>query len=581
MSRSEQNRRPTLASDLAAVERATQRRAAGQPSGLIDALRRLERGRLATSGRVLRLHEALCRLRAYPDEPAELVQIERMLQGFARRSDLRRHADALADSGIAGTTIHYPFFWHSAAWLGRRWPDRLSLDWEAEVDWNALAQLLPALAPRGEQSTLRELLRVDDLTPREGLEHLRPRGTTDAVFYIRRIQSLPGSDAGREALHDQVSAPYLLQPGAQTPSRTLAKYARAPVVFGQRPQSTKRPDLAAALHRPPRQIRPLGPARGQELIDLAQEAMVTRARDLEAFACADRRDVRLIDDGEGLQFACMGLLPERRLLLPAVYAMLTLRNGVPIGYVQADALFRGVEISYNTFDTFRGGEAAHVFGRVLAACHALLGARSFSIEPYQLGHGNDEGLSSGAWWFYYKLGFRPLDAGVRRLAQRESRRIQRNPGHRSSPTTLAKLARRHLYWGPGTGGHAPGLPRHQHALPAALHRLTRRHGPDLDHALRAAAEETRGLFHLRTLRGLSAAERLAWNRLSPLILALPGLARWSRDELRATADVIRAKGGRHESDFVHRFDAHPRLGTAVRAWLAATDRDDRADRGRG
>jgi hypothetical protein len=314
------------------------------------------------------------------------------------------------------------------------------------------------------------------------------------------------------------------------------------------------------------------------LIDLAQEAMVTRARDLEAFACADRRDVRLVDDGEGLQFACVGVVPERRLLLPAVYAMLTLRNGIPIGYVQADALFRGVEISFNTFDTFRGGEAAYTFGRVLAICHALFGSRSFSIEPYQLGHNNDEGLNSGAWWFYYKLGFRPLDIGVQRLARGELRRMHRDARHRSSAATLAKLARRHLYWRPGTGGHAPGLPRHQHALTAALRQLTLRHGTDLDEAVRAASEETRRRLGLRTLHGLSAAERLAWKRLSPLILALPGLSRWRRDELRATADVIRAKGGRHESDFVSRFDSHPRLGTAVRAWLAATDRDDRADR---
>ena len=34
---------------------------------------------------------------------------------------------------------------------------------------------------------------------------------------------------------------------------------------------------------------------------------------------------------------------------------------------------------------------------------------------------------------------------------------------------------------------------------------------------------------------------------------------------RALVDVIRAKGGRRESDFVARFDAHPRLGAAIAA----------------
>ena len=45
--------------------------------------------------------------------------------------------------------------------------------------------------------------------------------------------------------------------------------------------------------------------------------------------------------------------------------------------------------------------------RLLAARAHLFGTRSFSIEPYQLGKNNDEGIASGAWWFYAKLGFRP------------------------------------------------------------------------------------------------------------------------------------------------------------------------------
>ena len=49
---------------------------------------------------------------------------------------------------------------------------------------------------------------------------------------------------------------------------------------------------------------------------------------------------------------------------------------------------------------------------------ALFGCDSFAIDPYQLGHHNAEGLSSGAWWFYYKLGFRPIDPAARPWATR-------------------------------------------------------------------------------------------------------------------------------------------------------------------
>src|SRR5258708_11776048 len=65
--------------------------------------------------------------------------------------------------------------------------------------------------------------------------------------------------------------------------------------------------------------------------------MVTRSRDLDVFSYADRNDVSLVDCGQGLQFVAFGAIPERRLLLEAVYGFLTLKNGVPIGYVLARA----------------------------------------------------------------------------------------------------------------------------------------------------------------------------------------------------------------------------------------------------
>jgi hypothetical protein len=71
------------------------------------------------------------------------------------------------------------------------------------------------------------------------------------------------------------------------------------------------------------------------------------------------------------------------------------------------------------------------------------------------------------------------------------------------------------------------------------------------------------LCGLRSLRGFSANERMAWRRWSPLVLALPGIARWSGTELRAVAHVLRAKGGRRESEFAALFAAHPRLVRAL------------------
>jgi hypothetical protein len=61
------------------------------------------------------------------------------------------------------------------------------------------------------------------------------------------------------------------------------------------------------------------------------------------------------------------------------------------------------------------------------------------------------------------------------------------------------------------------------------------------------------------MRGWSRPEREAWSRWAPIVAALPGLPRWSPAERRALVRVVRAKGGRRESDFVRAFDAHATL----------------------
>ena len=110
---------------LAALEKSRDDYGAASGQTKHELLVRLQRADFRRAGDVLRLHELLCWLRAYPDDAQVLRRVERMLAGFARRKDLRRHRHALADSGIAGTAINYPFFWSTAHWLVQHWPAQL------------------------------------------------------------------------------------------------------------------------------------------------------------------------------------------------------------------------------------------------------------------------------------------------------------------------------------------------------------------------------------------------------------------------------------------------------------------------
>jgi hypothetical protein len=429
---------------LRALERSRGNHAPGAAAGKLALLRTLAGARLRGAPEVLRLHEQLCYLRAYPDDARLLAQVERMLGGFARRADFRRWRLALSDSGIAGTDIRDRFFWPAARRLAARWPKLLEIDWDNVDDEDALARALPLLVAPAEAAWLRAC----QPAPRAALERLRPRGMSDAVYYVRRVEALAGNDFTREALFDGIDLPLVLRAGRDTPSRTHARWRGSAPAFRTAPAPHARPDLRAELGRPPASVRSLGPGLGRAAVELAQDAMLTRARDLDAFAYGDARGVRLVDDGDGLQWLMIGMRPERRSPLRTTYGLLMLRSGVPVGYIQTDTLRGCVDVSFNVFETFRGGDAARLFARTLALARALLGARSFTIEPYQLGRDNDEAIDSGAWWFYHKLGFRPRNRALRAIARRELARMKRDPRYRSPKKTLRRLAGDYLYFEP-------------------------------------------------------------------------------------------------------------------------------------
>ena len=126
--------------------------------------------------------------------------------------------------------------------------------------------------------------------------------------------------------------------------------------------------------------------------------------------------------------------------LECTMGYLILSNGVPIGYGGASALFRQVNTGINIFDEFRHSEAAFLWTQVMRVYHALTGCTRFIANAYQFGGDNREALQSGAFWFYYRLGFRPVDGPIRALARAEAAKIRKRPGYRSNVATLKRLA---------------------------------------------------------------------------------------------------------------------------------------------
>jgi hypothetical protein len=63
----------------------------------------------------------------------------------------------------------------------------------------------------------------------------------------------------------------------------------------------------------------------------------------------------------------------------------------------------------------------------------------FEVEPYQFGLDNPDGIASGAFWFYYRYGFRPLEPYLLQLAKKEAEKIASRKGYRTSSKTLIEF----------------------------------------------------------------------------------------------------------------------------------------------
>jgi hypothetical protein len=559
--------RPSFGTLLARLESLKESFGAEPGEQKLVLLTQLRRRAAKRARDLLGLHEILCFLLAYPDNRRVRALVEQMLAGFDQRADLRRFRCELSDTGIAGTRFHYEFFWPTALWLARNWPGRLEIEWSRFKYPQRIESLLLALLPYAESILWDERT----FSARDWLRQLKRDGESDGAFLVRRFEELgPGSFA-KEAFFESLQIPMVLLPDSDTPSRTRALFAGSPVVFQEAPRPVSRPKLRQAIRRSPRSVKPVSRRDADKLIELARGAMVTRQRDLNAIAYASRDDVRLVDWGNGLQFAWIGAIPQRRYVLETVYVFLTLQNGVPVGYVQGSAWLGSAEVNYNIFDTYRGAGAAHTYGCALATIHHLLGTDAFVIDSYQIGNGNPEALKSGAWWFYYKLGFRPRDPDVKKLVRQERDRMSRNPGHRSSRITLKKLATENLYFFLGKpradvlslfptgnlGAHVSRL-------------LSRRFGSDRGRGIQVTCAEAAERLGVPSLRGFSPGERLAWQWWSPLILCLPGVDRWKPSDRQALLEIVRAKGAVRETEYARLVDRHLPLRRAL-SRLAATD----------
>src|SRR2546426_964419 len=463
-------------------------------------LESLERCAIRHPGALLRFHEALCFLQAYPDDGRVLELVDRALEGFGSRvARLGPAARRLHDSGIVGAALDYPFGYPMARWLAARYPQDVEIAWSRFDDEDRLDETLSLLATAAEGDAFSE----GGMGWRRWLRVAKGgRRLSDLAVVLELFERTGLPQETRDWLFESVALPILWRPRGPGASRTLARlHCRRGFFPPPGPDRSAR-DPVDALRRPPPPLP--GPRdRAEAMIEAARVAMATRQRELHAFSHPNPDDVLVVDAGRGLTLVLIGIEPDSRLPLEGYYGFLALKNGVPVSYGGGWELFGTLDFAVNIFASFRQGESAYLATPLLRAYRWIFGMRTIVIDRYQLGHESTEALRSGSFYFYHRLGFRPRDPDVVRTLGQERAKIVADSSYRSPIPTLKRLAAAEVFL-TLPGGHAAPERRLCATDVSALvaRYVARAFGGDRGRATRDSAE--------RVARALGASGRAAW-----------------------------------------------------------------------
>jgi hypothetical protein len=521
---------------------------------------------------LIRFHEALLFIRAYPQSPEALGLAESALDSFADRVEQLRLSgadltpfDYIEYSGIAGTILHGTYSYGIARWLVDKHPARVEIDWERIEKKERLGLILPRLIPLLYEDALVEA----NVPYISWIRAAKTRKTSDLRWLVESFDRAELSEKEKSALYDSLELWIRWEMGRSHASRTLNRRKPRKIFYHTEPL-IRRSDVSLAKEiKSPLALVKLSRAEGEAILSMCRDTTCVRYRELYGIAYGDPSSVVRSSVGRGTEIFLWGLPPERRLPLRAYHAGFTLKNGVPINYIEGISIFERMELGFNTFYTYRDGETAWVYAQALRALHQLTGATCFSIDPYQIGFHNDEAIESGAFWFYRKLGFRPTEPLLAKRADAEERKITSNRDYRTPERTLRKLSEGYvIYELPlaasgklAATGDWDRFKIRNLALRASSGRAEEAGG----RAKRTRASSIKEVVRSLDVRpdSLAPFERRAFDNIAPVLALIPDLTAWTAEEKRGVVKIIRAKVSRDETQYARLLQKHKRL----RDWI--------------
>ncbi|MBA2613742.1 MAG: hypothetical protein H0U95_17395 [Bacteroidetes bacterium] len=387
-------------------------------------------------------HDCLLFLLGYP-ENEELFnmaqkEMERLSESVKKLPN--KIKDQLERTGIAYTQTQGANSFTLIKWLLKTYPDQVSLHSFDETGIHPKEILRHALTEMEFEFAFTE-----KLGPVKWLqEACGTKNKKDLLTWlIEHFEKMDASDLIKDQLFESLKVYISVIPNNKKFSKGFGNFYLHKNHYHTN-GLLKRFDEKELIHKKLPAPKKLSLTEKEEIIEKARVALFLLNRETEPVVYCNADGLLFYELEHGLSIALFSILPERRLPLESYIGFMMFKNGFPMAYGGGWLFGDRSLIGVNIFESFRGGESAFVFCQLLRTYKQSFGANYFEVEPYQFGKNNPEGLKSGAFWFYYRFGFRPVDNDLKILATKEAEKIQNTKGYRTSIETLKRFTNSNL-----------------------------------------------------------------------------------------------------------------------------------------
>ncbi|HNS12194.1 MAG TPA: hypothetical protein PKM97_06230 [Bacteroidia bacterium] len=407
----------------------------------LNILNNISKRRLNSASMILRYQDIMLFLAAYPDTKNIYEHANNEIDRINRLSELRLYKAkqnkqvSFAGSGLASSYFIGSFSHAMCKWLLDNFPESISFHSFGD-SCNSTQEILGMFLLPAETA----LQENYGLSVKRWLEQAGAnKKDTDPLSWMLKTlgsQEIPGML--RDFIFDGLELYISFDIGKKNAQGLL----RAPCggTYYHRDGILKKIDLTTVINKNIGKPLTLSKNQKSEYLRVARFALLHLSRETDPVSYCEEDGIEVYDLDRGFSIALYYLPPERRNPVDAYVGYMIFKNRIPCGYGGAWLFGNKAKIGLNIFPAFRGGESAFLFSQILRTYKKRFNLRYFEAEPYQIGLENPEGIKSGAFWFYYKLGFRPLQTDLYELARQENDKLRLDPKHRTPYEKLKTLA---------------------------------------------------------------------------------------------------------------------------------------------